>query len=286
MNIHAHKTRENKSQSAANSVSSNKRYAESAFQFVDNRPEAIVQRRLQEMVNNSPHIKQQKRFQKDIELGDKTNYLPIQRKITVAGKAYGTETRPKDKIDNWDDLTQEQRRKISSWLEADKRKYAFGNWDHVKFEAIEAVNRLDYLKPREFEGNPTERGKRINREQNKSDQAALNDIKNAQLEVEMQVRQEKLRKLIIKNDNLIKVARDKVKFVRRVPTQWNFNAGQNPGIEIIEGGSENPILLDKGTQPDIFGLLSVATNLEGSFSANAKRRFKHSSYPDIFIHVK
>jgi hypothetical protein len=53
MNNHADKTQENKSRSVANEASQKLSSCESAFQFVDNRPEAIALRKLQEMANNS-----------------------------------------------------------------------------------------------------------------------------------------------------------------------------------------------------------------------------------------
>ena len=58
MNSHSDKSQENNSQSVANQVSQKKSGSETAFQFVDNRPEAIAQRKLQEMANNSPQVKQ------------------------------------------------------------------------------------------------------------------------------------------------------------------------------------------------------------------------------------
>jgi hypothetical protein len=51
---YAEKTKKNKSRAVANSVSQKQSRAESTFQLVDNRPEAIAQRKLQEMANNSP----------------------------------------------------------------------------------------------------------------------------------------------------------------------------------------------------------------------------------------
>ena len=47
MNTHADKTQENKSQSVANRNIGIKRSDESTYQFVDNRPEAVAQRKLQ-----------------------------------------------------------------------------------------------------------------------------------------------------------------------------------------------------------------------------------------------
>lgn len=56
MNTHADKTHENKNQAVANAVSQKKSSSESTFQFVDNRPEAVAQRKLQEMANNSTRL--------------------------------------------------------------------------------------------------------------------------------------------------------------------------------------------------------------------------------------
>ncbi|MCF6323397.1 MAG: hypothetical protein L3J89_03585 [Gammaproteobacteria bacterium] len=54
MNTHAEKTQRNKSPSIANEASRKKSGGESDFQFIDSRAEAITQRNLQEMANNSP----------------------------------------------------------------------------------------------------------------------------------------------------------------------------------------------------------------------------------------
>lgn len=58
MNIHADKAQENISQSVAQTVSQTKSSADSTFQFVDNRPEAIQVRKLQELANNYSTQKQ------------------------------------------------------------------------------------------------------------------------------------------------------------------------------------------------------------------------------------
>jgi hypothetical protein len=63
MNTHADKTQENKSQSVSALDSQMQSDGESTFQFVDNRPEAVAQRKLQEMANNSPRVSQLKAFQ-------------------------------------------------------------------------------------------------------------------------------------------------------------------------------------------------------------------------------
>lgn len=63
MNTHADKTKENKSHAVANVVSQKQSGGESTFQFVDNRPEAVAQRKLQDMVYNSPQVKKLRAFQ-------------------------------------------------------------------------------------------------------------------------------------------------------------------------------------------------------------------------------
>ncbi|MBK6263413.1 DUF4157 domain-containing protein [Marivirga sp. S37H4] len=62
MNIYAFKIQENKTRAAANSASQSKNRSEPTFQFADNRPEAIVQRKLQELANS--HAAQQQLPQK------------------------------------------------------------------------------------------------------------------------------------------------------------------------------------------------------------------------------
>lgn len=72
MNTFADKIQKNKRQSVANAVSQRPRGGESAFQFVDNRPETIAQRKMQEIANNSPRVKQ------TIQLRGKTTENVIQ----------------------------------------------------------------------------------------------------------------------------------------------------------------------------------------------------------------
>jgi hypothetical protein len=63
MNTHADKTQENKNQSVTNKVVRGLSGGESSFQFADNRPEAMVQRKLQKMTNNSLQVSQLIAFQ-------------------------------------------------------------------------------------------------------------------------------------------------------------------------------------------------------------------------------
>lgn len=53
MNKYADKTSENKSRTVANNLSNQQNNSKSNSHFVDNRPEAIAQRKLQEIVNNN-----------------------------------------------------------------------------------------------------------------------------------------------------------------------------------------------------------------------------------------
>jgi len=62
MNTHADKTLENKSQTVANRLPKLQSKSESTFQFVDNRPEVIAQRKLQEAISNSPRVQQLKAY--------------------------------------------------------------------------------------------------------------------------------------------------------------------------------------------------------------------------------
>lgn len=63
MNTHADKTQDNKSQSVSTLDSQMQSDGKSTFQFVDKRPEAVPQRKLQEGGNNSSQVKQLEAFQ-------------------------------------------------------------------------------------------------------------------------------------------------------------------------------------------------------------------------------
>ncbi len=63
VNTYADKKDKNKSQSIANEPSQKQSSGESTSQFVDNRPEAVAQRRLQAMMNNSLQAAQLKALQ-------------------------------------------------------------------------------------------------------------------------------------------------------------------------------------------------------------------------------
>ena len=67
MKSHADKGQENRSRAAAERSKKASRHL-SAFQFVDNRPEAIAQRKLQEIADNSPQVRQLKGLQQMVNI--------------------------------------------------------------------------------------------------------------------------------------------------------------------------------------------------------------------------
>lgn len=83
MNKYADKTKESKSQSVANAVS--QKHNNSTFQFIDNRPEAVTQRKLQEMANNSPQAKQAAQLQVMADNYSDQQQQPIQKKENNTG---------------------------------------------------------------------------------------------------------------------------------------------------------------------------------------------------------
>ncbi|MBK6265244.1 GNAT family N-acetyltransferase [Marivirga sp. S37H4] len=85
MNTHADKAQENKSQSVAASSSQIQSSSESTFQFVDNRPEAVAQRKLQEMANNSPQAKQAAQLQAMADNSSLQQRQAIQKKVNNTG---------------------------------------------------------------------------------------------------------------------------------------------------------------------------------------------------------
>lgn len=95
------KSKENKSQSVENKFSQRQSGGGSTFQFVDNRPEAIVQRKLQEMTNNSSQS------QREFYLQSNTNlHGVLQRKIQVKGGAlYNNKTELPISMETTLDLT-------------------------------------------------------------------------------------------------------------------------------------------------------------------------------------
>ncbi|MDO5970054.1 DUF4157 domain-containing protein [Flavivirga aquimarina] len=85
MNAYTDKTQRNKSQSVANAVSQKQSNSNSTYQFEDNRPEAVGQRKLQEMANNSPQTKQAAQLQVMANDYSAQQQQPIQKKENNTG---------------------------------------------------------------------------------------------------------------------------------------------------------------------------------------------------------
>lgn len=80
MNSYSDKTQENNSRVIDNSITKQQSDVEPALQFVDNRPEAIAQRKLQELANNSPHAKQAAQLKTMANNYSAQQVKPIQKK--------------------------------------------------------------------------------------------------------------------------------------------------------------------------------------------------------------
>jgi hypothetical protein len=85
MNTHADTTQDNKSQSVANDFSEKQISCESTFQFVDNRPEAVAQRKIQEIAINSPQVKKAAQLQRMADYHSDQQPKPIQKKENNTG---------------------------------------------------------------------------------------------------------------------------------------------------------------------------------------------------------
>ena len=84
MNKHIDKTPENNSRAVANSLDKPQGNDKSTFQFVDNRPEAMMQRELQKVVNNSPQAKKLNAFQELANNRPMTNQAAQLKSIMTA----------------------------------------------------------------------------------------------------------------------------------------------------------------------------------------------------------
>jgi hypothetical protein len=85
MSTHADKTQENKSQSVSAASPQVQSGGESTFQFVDNRPEAVTQRKLQEITNNSPQTNKAAQLQAMADNASSQQQQPIQKKENNTG---------------------------------------------------------------------------------------------------------------------------------------------------------------------------------------------------------
>lgn len=101
MNTHTEKTQGNKSQSLSNENSQMESIRESAFQFIDNRPEAISQRKLQETANNSPRVKQLKAIQ---EMAINSPQLKKSAQLQAVADKYSAQTIQKQGLERKETL--------------------------------------------------------------------------------------------------------------------------------------------------------------------------------------
>jgi hypothetical protein len=85
MKSHTENTNENKKESFANSNDELSKSTNSTFQFVDNRPEAITQMKMKDMLNNSAQNKQAIQLQKMINNGSSETQQTIQKKENNTG---------------------------------------------------------------------------------------------------------------------------------------------------------------------------------------------------------
>lgn len=114
-------------------------------------------------------------------------------------------------------------------------------------------------------------------------------VKGQKKEAAKRARQQRLARLVSKNNTKIKNAKEKVIAARTVNGQTNFNAGKNTntltGAEVtIPGGTNNPIKLDKGDPKDGFQLVELVPGLDSSDSGIGKLRFEAAG-ENILIHV-
>lgn len=79
MNTYSNQTQDNKSQSKTSKVAQEKSSDKNPFQFVDNRPEAIAQRKMQILANNSPQTKKAVQFKTIANNSNTSRLLPIQK---------------------------------------------------------------------------------------------------------------------------------------------------------------------------------------------------------------
>lgn len=125
MNTHADQTQENKSQAVSAVDSQMQSGGESTFQFVDNRPEAVAQRKLQEMANNSPQVKQAAQLQAMADNHSAQQQQSIQKKENngvsdvIQRVVYNSldEVANKKFLPTSGNYTDEQKLEIANWCE-------------------------------------------------------------------------------------------------------------------------------------------------------------------------
>ena len=104
MYTYANKTQENKNQSVATHIAQ-KQGSGSTFQFVDNRPEAVAQRKLQEMANNSPQVKQATQLQvvADNYSGKLNQPIQLNKVGDDVSTSYGVTAKSDEEVGDFDE---------------------------------------------------------------------------------------------------------------------------------------------------------------------------------------
>lgn len=104
--MHADKTLKNESNDSSGNLSKRQSTSTSAFQFAENKPEAIVQMELQEIVNNSPQVKQLRILRKMVNNSPHVKQL---KAVQAIADRYILQTaqqigKPVQRIVNWNSL--------------------------------------------------------------------------------------------------------------------------------------------------------------------------------------
>jgi hypothetical protein len=120
-------TQENNSKSGVNSVSHKRSEERPTLKFVDNRPEAVAQRELQEKANNSSQVSRLRMFQDMASLGSQLNHSIIQafapaRYMELSIRNY----KSNEKIlgQGWDDKKIDD---LAGWCKSDNQFNSFIN---------------------------------------------------------------------------------------------------------------------------------------------------------------
>jgi hypothetical protein len=85
MSTHHDKTEENKNQANADSIAQQQPGSTPAVQFVDNRPEAAMQKKLQHMANNNPQVQQLKAIQQMADNSPQVQQLKAVQQMADSG---------------------------------------------------------------------------------------------------------------------------------------------------------------------------------------------------------
>lgn len=117
------KPKENKSMAVASSVAQKKSHVNQGFGFVDNRPEAIAQKKLQGLVSKSPQIKQVAQFQPTPNV----NGIPVRQNAGIIQRV--TTVNVTNTTDNYD----------SGWVQAETQSTGVDNGPQTEAQDVAKV---------------------------------------------------------------------------------------------------------------------------------------------------